>query len=248
VDDTAPGETAHAKASETLALPAWLGRAAPAIAPGPARVSPSTGFDLEDEAIRTERMRSRAGTQARAALQRGRLVHRLVQALPDIAADRREDAARRMLARARPALDSTTIDATIAETLAVLDHPTFAPLFGPGSRAEVPIVGRIAVAGGPSVVVSGQIDRLSVDSDGVLIADFKTDGSPPERIEDIPPQYVRQLALYRAVLTRLYPNQTVRAAVVFTQAPRLIELSAAHLDDALTRVSGPRLDPLQADT
>ena len=49
-----------------------------------------------------------------------------------------------------------------------------------GSRAEVPIVGRIAAPGGaPPIHVSGQIDRLAVSSDTVLIADYKTDRAVP---------------------------------------------------------------------
>ncbi len=56
-----------------------------------------------------------------------------------------------------------------------------------------------------TVRVSGQVDRLVVTADAVLIADYKSNRPAPRRIEDVPPAYVRQLALYRAVLTRLYP-------------------------------------------
>ena len=43
----------------------------------------------------------------------------------------------------------------------VLEHPEFAPLFGPGSQAEVPLVGELAGRDGP-FILSGQIDRLVV--------------------------------------------------------------------------------------
>ena len=36
----------------------------------------------------------------------------------------------------------------------------------------------------------------------------------------------RQLALYRAVLAQIYPDKTVRAALVWTEVPDLMELSA----------------------
>ncbi len=63
----------------------------------------------------------------------------------------------------------------------------------------MPIVGRLAAASGP-LIVSGQIDRLVVTDDAVLIADYKTDQSAPRAADDVPRPYLRQLALYRAVL------------------------------------------------
>jgi ATP-dependent helicase/nuclease subunit A len=72
-----------------------------------------------------------------------------------------------------------------------------------------------------------------VSSDAVLIADFKTDRGPPTRIEDVPQSYVRQLALYRAVLARLYGDRPIRAALVFTEIPVLMEIPPELLDAAL---------------
>jgi ATP-dependent helicase/nuclease subunit A len=100
----------------------------------------------------------------------------------------------------------------------------------------VPIVGRLQLQG-KTVRVSGQIDRLVVTEGSVLIADFKTNRPAPRRIEDVPPAYVTQLALYRAVLRKLYPDKEVRAALVWTEVPDLMELSSELLDAALTRVT-----------
>jgi ATP-dependent helicase/nuclease subunit A len=119
--------------------------------------------------------------------------------------------------------------------LRLTEHPGFRALYAPGSRAEVPIVGRLTINGG-EVRVSGQVDRLVVTKDAVLIADFKTNRPAPQRIEDVPPGYVRQLALYRALLAHLYPDRAVRAALIWTEVPELMELSAAALDVALARV------------
>ena len=46
----------------------------------------------------------------------------------------------------------------------------------------------------------------------------------------------RQLALYRAVLRRLYPDRPVRAALLWTEVPDLMEIPA----DALDARSGAR--------
>ena len=85
--------------------------------------------------------------------------------------------------------------------------------------------------------VSGQVDRLVVTQDAVLIGDFKTNRRR-HAIRGCRQQgYVRQLALYRAVLKKLYPDRPVRAALVWTEVPELMELSGAMLDDALADIT-----------
>ena len=71
------------------------------------------------------------------------------------------------------------------EVLAVLDDPRFAPLFAPGSRAEVPIVGRLARPGRTPILVSGQVDRLVVTPTAVLIADYKTNRPAPRSLAEV---------------------------------------------------------------
>ena len=46
-----------------------------------------------------------------------------------------------------------------------------------------------------------------------------------------------RLALYRAVLAKLYPDRPVRAALIWTEVPDLMELSAKVLDDAVVRLT-----------
>ncbi len=100
----------------------------------------------------------------------------------------------------------------------------------------MPIVGRIARTGAGPIPVAGQVDRLSVTDEAVLIADYKTDRTAPHRLDEVPPPYVAQLALYRAVLARIYPDKTVRAALVFTAGPRSLEVPAAAMDAALAKL------------
>ncbi len=85
--------------------------------------------------------------------------------------------------------------------------------------------------------VPGQVDRLAVTEDAVLIGDFKTNRDPPQRIDKVPPAYVRQLARYRAVLEKIYPGRPIRAALIWTEVPDLMELSAETLDAALADVT-----------
>jgi ATP-dependent helicase/nuclease subunit A len=120
----------------------------------------------------------------------------------------------------------------------VIEEVRFAPVFATGSRAEVSIVGRLPRPGRPPALVSGQIDRLVVTAAEVLIVDFKTNLAPPEAAADAPAAYVRQLALYRAVLRQLYPTRIVRAALLWTEAPELMEISASALDAELASQHG----------
>jgi ATP-dependent helicase/nuclease subunit A len=222
-----PGEaetgaaTAAASQPARQQVPDWLGRDAPRETV--ARViSPS----LTDRATV-----ARPGSGDARGLTRGRIVHRLLQALPALPPERRIEAARKPFARTKD-FDDAERDRLIEEVLAILADARLASLFAPHSHAEVPIVGIVS-----NERVSGQVDRLAVTATEVLIADYKSDRLVPSRIEDIAPNYIRQLALYRAVLQKLYPNHAVRAALVWTAGPALMELPAAALDTALSRLS-----------
>jgi ATP-dependent helicase/nuclease subunit A len=151
--------------------------------------------------------------------QRGLLIHRLMQSLPDLPQEAREFAARRFLAQKAHDLDPVEQDAIARETMAVLDHPEFAALFAAGSRAEVPVVGLI-----DGRALNGRIDRLVVTDDAVLIVDYKTNRPPPTEAAGVSPAYVEQLAAYRAALERIYPGRRVRTLLLWTDGPQLMEL------------------------
>lgn len=209
------------------AIPGWLTRDAPQQKTGLRTITPSSA-----DAGTPRRAPSPASKQA---LLRGSLTHRLMQSLPDIPAARRRAAAEGFLARNGADLPAAERATIVQQVLQLTEHEGFRALYAPGSRAEVPIVGRLTVDGEPRRV-SGQVDRLAVTPEAVLIADFKTNRPAPRRIEDVPRGYVQQLALYRAVLARLYPDRPVRAALVWTEGPDLMEISAAALDVALAQV------------
>jgi ATP-dependent helicase/nuclease subunit A len=167
------------------------------------------------------------------ALQRGILVHRLLQSLPAVAIERRSDAALRFLARNAADWTDTERAALAAQLLALVDDARFASLFAPGSRAEVAIAGRL---GPRKQIVSGRIDRLAVTPSEVWIVDYKTNHAPPRQAPD---SYVSQLAQYRAVLAKLYPDRPVRAALLWTESLEIMEISAPALDAALVTVISP---------
>ncbi len=217
------GKAAAPSAIHATQLPDWLTRPAKAEAARADVLRPSAATDDARHAF------GGSGVERRRALARGTHVHRLMQSLPDAPPTRRADATRRYLARQK--LDDTERTEIAEHTLRLLGDLRFDKLFLPGSRAEVSIVGRHN-----GLDVSGQIDRLVVTPDEVLIADYKTNRPAPKNLDEARMRhanYVRQLALYRSVLMRLYPGRPVRAALLWTDTPDLMEIPAADLDAAL---------------
>jgi ATP-dependent helicase/nuclease subunit A len=231
-EDDAPvtGAVTSSAVSPTQ-LPAWL-RTALSSQPMDDLVRPS-----DAGGVVAQKARSGESVEQRApALQRGTLVHRLLQSLPEIAAERRRDAALKYLARNADGWSDGDREALATRVLALIEDPRFAPVFGDGSRAEIAIAGRLPRTGRAPALVSGQIDRLVVTPDEVLIVDFKTNHAPPVLATDAPSGYLRQLALYRAVLGKLYPQRPVRAALLWTETPELMEISTPALDAQLATI------------
>jgi len=165
------------------------------------------------------------------ALQRGTIAHRLLQSLPDIPPDRRMQASQRFVERQKANFTADERNDIVTRVLATIDDPRFAALFAPGGRAEVPIVGQI---GGRTV--NGIVDRLVVTPKAVLIADYKTNRPAPKTVVEAReryPNYVGQLALYRAVLAQLYPDRPIHAVLAWVDGPSLMEIPAEILDEAL---------------
>ena len=96
----------------------------------------------------------------------------------------------------------------------------------------MPLIGTVKTPRG-SFTVSGQVDRLAVAEREVLIVDYKTNRPPPDAAESVPLSYRRQLALYRALLAEIYPAHTVRAFLLWTATPRLMEIDAKTLNKSM---------------
>ncbi len=169
---------------------------------------------------------------------RGTLTHALLQHLPSVAASGREAIATAFVAKRGAVLSRKARDGIVRETLAILSSADFAPLFGPNSMAEVPIAAVIPrpTGSGPALDLSGQINRLAVTDDEVLIVDYKTNRPPPSEVRFVAPAYLYQLAAYRLALGEIYPGRRVRAALLWTDGPRLMEVPADVLDGYQSRL------------
>ena len=221
-------EAARKVDAAPVALPDWIARDAPIeIEPAPP-IRPANALAGADAFDPTERQ----PTDATEAINRGLLVHRLLQSLPELAPSARSAAARRFLRAQAPDLADGTAEALVDEVLRVLDAPECAPLFGASARAEVAVAARIARRDRAPLDIAGRIDRLAETKDEIWIADFKTGAEP----ESVPAAYVAQLALYRAAVAQIYPDRGVRAFVLWTTTTRLCEIDASAMERALASI------------
>jgi ATP-dependent helicase/nuclease subunit A len=140
-----------------VAAPAWLARPAPPAEAAALPLRPSQLLPLEAAGARREPAEARArelpvmGPHAlleEGRFLRGTLTHALFEHLPEVPPGERPAAAAALLASRAPELPASLRAQIIAETLAVLTHPELSALFGPGSRAEVPIVATLRRAPG----------------------------------------------------------------------------------------------------
>jgi ATP-dependent helicase/nuclease subunit A len=222
-------DKAPAQAPPSAALPDWVTRP---IGPEPRPPRPLAPSSAGEEQGADPPLPSDAMALA---ARRGVLVHKLLERLPDVAPAERDSRARAWLSRNAADLAEGEREELLASALAVLAEPRWAELFGPSALAEVPLA---ATVGGQ--VIAGTADRLLLEPDRVLVADFKTTRRPPASLEAVPVSTLRQMAAYVAALEAIYPGRRIEAVVLYTQVPRLIaipaELLAAHK---------PGLPPLQ---
>jgi ATP-dependent helicase/nuclease subunit A len=228
-EDPARVDRARAAGHTAVVLPGWTRTAAPPEA-GARWAAPSSLGDFARDAAPSP-LATQGGL---GRFRRGELIHRLFEVLPDLPRSSRPAAARRLLGR-EPDLDPAQVEEMAGACLKVLDDPRFAPVFGEGSRAEAALAGTSPELPA-GVAVSGRIDRLVIGPDRVLVVDYKTNCPAPDRLEDVDPAYIAQMAAYAAVLRALYPDRPVESALVWTDGPRLTPLPQDVMALALERI------------
>jgi ATP-dependent helicase/nuclease subunit A len=221
------------QAAYVAALPEWAGAAPGWVAAPPRlettrpeRLAPSRGVEEETKRAIAASPLGLGLAQARdaraAAMAKGRAVHALLQHLPDIAPPERRGAAMRFIAAQGTLAEQA--EAVCDSVLAILDDPALAGLFGPGSRAEIPLAGIVG-----DVEIGGLVDRLAVTGGCVTLADYKTDRAPPAQIEDIPVGYLRQMAAYQAILAQIFPAHRIDCLLIWTETATAMAIPAALL-------------------
>jgi ATP-dependent helicase/nuclease subunit A len=220
-----------------FAEPLWIRAAAPKEAMMSRRASPSA----LDDVVRGPAPSPLGLVAGLGRFRRGEIIHRLLQLLPDVSPAERSASADRWLARERDLSPAQRAEMASA-ALVVLGDDRFAAVFGQGSKAEVALAG---VARG--LRISGRVDRLVVEDDRVLVVDFKTNRPAPKRAQDVDAAYIRQMALYVALLREAFPGRSVESALVWTDGPELMPLPNDLIERYFAELSAERNAPGEGD-
>ena len=163
------------------------------------------------------------------ALERGNLIHTLLERLPLLHESDQATSAIRYIKKQMPTLSEAEVTALFDEVYSILHHKDCSDLFSNKSLAEAAIIGRIG-----ALEISGQIDRLIVTDSYIKLADFKTgrpSASPPEA-------YLRQMALYMGLLKQLYPDRSFHSFLIWTQSAEIMPLLNKQLNAYLNTITG----------
>jgi len=116
--------------------------------------------------------------------------------------------------------------------IGILEDDRFRELFSEQSRTEVSLAGTLDRVG-LNRPVSGQIDRIAVLADRVIIVDYKSDRFIPTSAENITSQYLVQLAIYRQLVGQIITDKPVKCALLWTSGPQLMEIGDQLLSSNL---------------
>lgn len=212
---------------QRTSLPSWIGTPAPEEPVGGSLIRPSVALGIDppfSSPLGDDRFR------------RGLVAHALLAGLPQIDPLKRRAVATTFVLQKGLKDPQKLVD----DILGVLEHPAFAAAFGPASQSEASLLATLPELGADQRV-HGRIDRLAVTDDRVFILDYKTNRPPPAREQDVPGIYLAQMALYRAAAAKVFPRHRITCGLVFTDGPRLLQLSDAVLDAQMAEIA-TRLD------
>ena len=170
------------------------------------------------------------------ALAWGRIIHLLLELLPETGTEKRRETAIGLVKNHPEAGLIPDLGNLVDEALAVLAAPDLNWVFQSGI-AEVPVSATLASLGNDRM--SGIIDRLVVTESDVIAVDFKSNRMVPENPDQTPVGLARQMGAYRDALRQIYPNHRIRTVLLWTRNQTTTELSDADLDAALNSVTTP---------
>lgn len=229
-----PDGVSHQPHLSVVGVPKWARTPAPATAAPPLRetfrpsVSQQQGGNDNEKTVLSPLATPADDYHARL----GTAVHALLEFLPGTPREGRAAVIKAYLAQPRWSLDEADQKETARQVGALLNNARFGGIFGENARAEVSLTGEIWQDGQPRLL-SGQVDRLVIEGDTITIVDYKNGRRVPKSPDETPRQYLVQMAAYRLALAQMYPDKTIRCALLWTRAAKLVELPDAVLDRTL---------------
>lgn len=236
-----PGPEANDPAGvvEGITPPPWALTVPTGLAPS-LRLTPSALTDVNSGQIGAKKTETDAlaflsplTETSERRFRRGYLIHGLLEHLPAQPPADRADIASRYLATVASDLNENLRAELAAEALSVLNAPEFRPFLDPGARPEVPFSAILAGPGGQQITVEGKVDRLALIGTTLHIVDYKTHRPAASTCDDVPAGMLRQMALYRAALEKVFKPENTKVSILWTNHATLMALEPASLDRAL---------------
>ncbi len=159
---------------------------------------------------------------------RGRIIHALLQYLPAYSKEERFNLAYQWLHQRNFKLSVQELEIMVLKIIELIERPELAPLFDSQSLVEQPITGIVN-----DLVITGKIDRMRIISRKIWLCDFKSGERIPKTPETVPKTYLRQMASYWVLLKEIYPNHQIKPFLIWTDALKVIDLSADLLENYL---------------
>ncbi|MCI5049477.1 MAG: double-strand break repair helicase AddA [Rickettsiales bacterium] len=206
--------------------PDWWGASVPIWEPikiiSPSKIGPSE-----------EKVYDGDGSGSALAIARGNLTHRLLQWLPSTEQSISKDD---LLFLANQWAEDEVkhhCDAIVDEVMTTWQSDECSVLFGVEAHSEVSLVGKYKAKDGTYYPISGQIDKLVVLPDRLIVADFKSNRNIPDSVEAVDGLYLRQLAMYDVLLRSLYPDREIQCALVWTAGAQWMDIPQSAIDETL---------------
>lgn len=192
----------------------WLRSVAPEEGPLAKPLTPSKADEDEPALI------SPIGHDGKSCYRRGQIIHKLLQFLPVSESKNKGLVIEEFLRRNAADISDEDVERIKNEVLRLLNDERFSAVFGKNSKAEVPVMG---LADGR--IISGQIDRLVVEDDRVMIVDFKTNRPAASSPDEVPSGYLKQLKAYKALVEKIYPGRRAETYILWTDTACLMPIT-----------------------
>jgi len=229
-------EEEHVSVPQAASIPNWLFKKVTSYPPLPRPLTPSGAHALiEDITTPVDLADTSAGNDRSFALARGNTIHKLLEMLPDITAEKQATLAKQYLDHVGSFWSEAQRDEVLMHVLNLLTHSVFEQRPNSKTMAEVSLSG-ILETNKRKLLISGQIDRLIVSDDKIHVLDFKSNRYVPKSSEHAPAEYVTQIALYREMVRQIYGSKTIECSLLWTQTPELMLIPDQLMDKAMETI------------
>ena len=149
----------------------------------------------------------------------GRYIHKLLQIIPVHINKNQRKICKKYLLQENIGLSDKEIEKITDEILRICCGSNFSYLFSHNSIPEVPFSFKVK-----NRLINGQIDRLVIMNNELLIIDYKTDAIIPKKINDIDSSYLMQMSIYYFAMKEIYPLKKLRCSFLWTKNPSIMNI------------------------